>query len=73
MYNIIFSMNGLGIKRLVAMGSIATLQFDDNIIVRDTTNLPAFAKNISGAYLDALNQLRTSDLDCTIIALLPAI
>ncbi len=67
MPNIISGMQAAGVKRLITMGSIATLQVAPGLLLRDTPDFPTFARNISGAHLEAAQALEASGLDWTIV------
>lgn len=65
--NLIAGMQAAGVTRIVVMGSIATLEVAPGLLLRDAPDFPAFARNISGAHLQAAEALATSSLDWTIV------
>lgn len=65
--HLIEGMWAAGIKRIVALGSVATLEATPGILIRDTPNFPAFARNISGAHLEAAQALAASGMEWTIV------
>lgn len=65
--HLIAGMQAAGLRRIVVMGSIATLQIAPGVLRRDAPDFPAFARNISGAHLQAAEALAASGLSWTIV------
>lgn len=61
------AMERSGVRRIVAMGSVATLQVAPGLLLRDAPGFPSFARAISGAHLEAAEALAASSLDWTIV------
>ncbi len=57
-----------GVKRLLTIGGAGTLEVAPGMLLVDSPMLPAEWKPIAKAHLEALEILRTSDLDWTCLA-----
>jgi len=66
-------MKAAGLRRIVALGSVATLNVTPDTILRDMPNFPELAWNISGAHLESLKTLRASGLDWTVLCPPPVV
>jgi putative NADH-flavin reductase len=71
--HIVDGMQAAGLRRIVALGSVATLNATPDTLLRDMPGFPAFARNISGAHLESLETLRASGLDWTAICPAPVV
>ena len=61
------AMQSARIKRIVALGSAGTLQAVPDQLVRDVPNFPPFARNISGAHLQAWKTYEAAGLNWTVV------
>jgi len=71
--HIVEGMNAAGLRRIVALGSVATMNATPDTLLRDMPGFPAFARNISGAHLESLRTLQASGLDWTVLCPAPVV
>lgn len=65
--NIVHQMEKATIDRVVAIGGLGVLDFDDETLLMDTPDYPEAYKPVSVEHLAALKTLETSSLDWTFI------
>ena len=71
--HLVEGMKAAGLRRIVALGSVATLNATPDTLLRDMPGFPAFARNISGAHLESLKSLQASGLDWTVLCPAPMV
>jgi len=71
--HLVEGMKAAGLRRIVALGSVATLNATPDTLLRDMPGFPAFARNISGAHLESLKTLQASGLDWTVLCPAPMV
>jgi len=71
--HLVAGMQAAGLRRIVALGSVATLNVTPDAILRDMPNFPELARNISGAHLESLKTLQASGLDWTVLCPPPTV
>jgi len=71
--HLVEGMKAASLRRIVALGSVATLNATADTLLRDMPGFPAFARNISGAHLESLNTLQASELDWTVLCPAPVV
>ena len=71
--HLVEGMKAAGLRRIVALGSVATLNATPDTLLRDMPGFPAFARNISGAHLESLKTLQASGLDWTVLCPAPVV
>jgi hypothetical protein len=71
--HLVDGMRAAGLRRIVVLGSVATLNVTQDTLLRDTPGFPAFARNISGAHLESLKTLQASGLDWTVVCPAPVV
>ena len=71
--HLVQGMRQAGLRRIVVLGSVATLNAAPDKLLRDLPNFPDLARNISGAHLEAWKTLAASGLDWTVICPAPIV
>jgi putative NADH-flavin reductase len=71
--HLVQGMREAGLRRIVVLGSVATLNAAPDKLLRDLPNFPDLARNISGAHLEAWKTLAASGLDWTVICPAPIV
>jgi putative NADH-flavin reductase len=71
--HLVDGMSAAGLRRIVALGSVATMNATPDTLLRDMPGFPAFARNISGAHLESLKALQASGLDWTVLCPAPVV
>jgi len=71
--HLVQGMRQAGLRRIVVLGSVATLNAAPDKLLRDLPNFPDLARNISGAHLKAWKTLAASSLDWTVICPAPIV
>ncbi|MEO7768343.1 MAG: SDR family oxidoreductase [Ferruginibacter sp.] len=67
MKNIVAQMQKAGVKRVVTVGGMGLLNADDDVLVMDTPEYPAQFLPVSKEHLKALEFLKASDLEWTVV------
>ncbi len=71
--NLVAGMKTAGLRRIVVLGSLATLNVTPDKMLREMPNFPQMAWNISGAHLESLKTLQASGLDWTVLCPPPTV
>ena len=71
--HLVQGMREAGLRRIVVLGSVATLNAAPDKLLRDLPSFPDLARNISGAHLEAWKTLAASGLDWTVICPAPIV
>jgi putative NADH-flavin reductase len=71
--HLVAGMKAAGLRRIVVLGSVATLNVTPEKMLREMPNFPHMAWNISGAHLESLKTLQTSGLDWTVLCPPPTV
>ncbi len=67
MKNIVAQMQKAGVKRIVALGGMGTLNADEETFILDTPEFPAVFYQVSKEHFKAYEFLKASDLDWTFV------